>query len=157
MRMSLEKRSEASWVESSAWEAVHIFGTLSQGRWPRRPSRRVWGLVPFSISFLLWRSGQKESAIRSECHWRKDQMRGLGWNHLHGRLYAYLAHSRREDGRVDLVEELGAYFRFQFHFCCGVLQRYSHTFGQVFRNFCSGEYKRLLYYMIVRRQLTTIF
>ena len=55
MRMSLEKRSEASWVESSAWEAVHIFGTLSQSRWPLRPSRKVWGLVPFSISFLLWR------------------------------------------------------------------------------------------------------
>ena len=52
-----KKRSEVSWVESSAWEAVHIFGTLSQGRWPHRPSRGVWGLVPFSISFLLWRSG----------------------------------------------------------------------------------------------------
>ena len=136
MRMSLKKRSEASWVESSAWEAVHIFGTLSQGRWPLRPSRRVWGLVPFSISFLLWRSGQKESAIRSECHWRKDQKRGLWWNHLHGRLYAYLAHSRREDGRVDLVEELGAYFRFNFisavAFCRDIhilLGRCSETFA----------------------------
>ena len=58
--------------------------------------------------------------MRSECHWRKDQKRGLGWNHLHGRLYIHLAHSRREDGRVDLVEELEAYFRLQFHFYCGL-------------------------------------
>ena len=27
-----------------------------------------------------------------------------------------------EDGRIDLVEELGAYFHFQFHFCCGVFK-----------------------------------
>ena len=58
--------------------------------------------------------------MRSECHWRNDQKRGLEWNHLRGRLYIHLAHSRREDGRVDLVEELEAYFRLQFHFCCGL-------------------------------------
>ena len=54
--MPLEKRSDArSWVESSARKAVRIFGTLSQGRWARRPGRGAWGLFPFSISFLLWR------------------------------------------------------------------------------------------------------
>lgn len=50
--MPLEKKSGVTWLESSAWEAVHTFGTLSQGRWPRRPDRRAWGLFQFSISFL---------------------------------------------------------------------------------------------------------
>ena len=109
--MLLEKRSEArSLVESSARKAVRIFGTLSQGRWARRPGRGAWDLFPFSISFLLWRFAEIFAYF-----WVGVQK--------------HLAHSRKEDGRVDLVEELGTYFRFQFHFCSGVLQRYSHTFG----------------------------
>ena len=32
-------------MESSKREAVHIFGTLSRGRWPRRPGRGAWGFI----------------------------------------------------------------------------------------------------------------
>ena len=78
--------------------------------------------------------------MKSECHWRKDQKRGLGWNHLHGRLYTHLAHPRREDGRVDLVEELEAYFRLQFHFCCGGLEKRNLRIY-----FWVGAQKRLLW------------
>ena len=51
--------------------------------------------------------GLERRNLRWECHWKKDQ-KHLGWNHLHGRLYTYLAHSHRADGRLDLVEEFGA-------------------------------------------------
>lgn len=32
-------------MESSKREAVHIFGSLSRGRWPRRPGRGAWGFI----------------------------------------------------------------------------------------------------------------
>ena len=51
--------------------------------------------------------GLERRNLRWECHWKKDQ-KHLGWNHLHGRLYTYLAHSHKADGRVDLVDEFGA-------------------------------------------------
>ena len=80
-----------------------------------------------------------ESAIRSEYHWRKDQEH-LGWNHLHGRLYTYLAHSSRGRWAHRPGRRAWGLFPFSISF---PLWRFQN-FALMFTNLWVGAQKLLL-------------
>ena len=83
--------------------------------------------------------GKMESAMRSEYHWRKDQEH-LGWNHLHGRLYSYLAHSRRGRWAHRPGRRAWGLFPFSISFLLWCFQ----NFALMFTNLWVGAQKLLL-------------